>query len=229
VSDERWLSDHLLGEDDAEGRRAAERRLAADPGLRERAARLAAIARELDALPADGWPPESIEAAPEATGPPTPATGVPRRRRMPGRRPRLGWALAGLAVVVLAAGVGLGAVLWAGGGSPRGRRVVVLSAVGSTPPRAHGSVRLSEDGTLTIAVDGLPADRARHFYEAWLMTSRTRLVALASFRVDSRGRATVRLPLGLPLRTYRYVDVSLQAPGDGSAHSTDSVLRGSTS
>ena len=60
------------------------------------------------------------------------------------------------------------------------------------------------------------------------MSSTSRLVPVASFRVGADGHAQVRVPLPADPTAYRYFDVSRQVAGAGTAHSADSILRGST-
>ena len=60
------------------------------------------------------------------------------------------------------------------------------------------------------------------------MSSTTRLVPIASFTVDSQGRAHLKLTLPAPASSYRYIDISRQLTRSGTADSGDSVLRGAT-
>jgi anti-sigma factor RsiW len=216
VSDERWLSDYLLGEGSEAERAAAARRLAADPKLRARAVALGAVTDRLSALPPAAWAAVAEPPAPV----PTPAR---RRRAVP--QPALA-ALA--ALVLLAAGIGIGVLVSSGGRSPAGGRAVALRPLAGAPASARGIARITGSGRLALSVRNLPRAGAGHYYEAWLMTSTRRLVPLGSFRVVAGGRARLVLELPAPATDYRYFDVSLQNAAAGVAHSHDSVLRGAT-
>jgi hypothetical protein len=225
MSGEDWLSDHLLGEEAGSDAAEARRRLAEDPALRARAARLAEVAGALDQLSPAAW---EIAAG---SLPETPAKGArggvaPRRRRL--GAPALA---AAMAVVAIAIGVGVGALIWSGGGQGTGAvtRAVVLRPLPGTSANAAGSAQVSSAGQLTLSVDRLPAAGAGRYYEAWLMTDTRHLVPLASFEVRGSGSARVTVPLPAPVARYRYFDVSLQTVSAGTAHSNRSVLRGPTS
>ena len=221
MSGEDWLSDHVLGEETESDAAEARRRLDADPALRDRVARLAEIAGRLDGLSPAAWEVASGDGdhAPERS---SASRGSIRQRLSP--------ALAALLLVVaLAAGVGVGALIWSGGGAgaPAGR-TVALRPLPGTSPSATGSAEVTSDGQLTLRVDRLPAAGAGRYYEAWLMTNTRHLVPLASFEVRRAGSARVTVPLPAPVAGYRYFDVSLQTASRGTAHSGDSVLRGAT-
>jgi len=226
VSDENWLTDHLLGEQTESDAAEARRRLDADPAMRARAARLAEVAATLHELSPAAWE--------VASGPPSEAS-VPRDLAAPPRHRwrRVSPALAaGLAIVALAIGVGVGALVWSGGGGGHAggaaARTVALRPLTGTSARAAGSARVTPAGQLTLSVNRLPAAGAGRYYEAWLMTDDRHLVPLASFQVRGSGSARVTVPLPAPAARYRYFDVSLQSVSGGTAHSDRSVLRGPT-
>jgi hypothetical protein len=79
---------------------------------------------------------------------------------------------------------------------------------------------------MRLTVNHLPASRAGTYYEAWLMTSATRLVPVAAFRPGPGGRAQIDVPLPAAATGYRYIDISLQRTNAGTAHSHQSILRG---
>jgi hypothetical protein len=216
MSDERWLSDYVLEEAAEDERREIEARLAADPSLRERAQRLRDVAAELEALPPSVWSAVTGE---------NDRRPVARRPRFPRGIPRLTAALAAAALFV--AGLGAGALLEHGSAGTPGR-TVALAPLGSAPTAAAGDAHLVGGDQLVLTVQHLPASRPQQYYEAWLMTSTTRLVPLASFRVGRGGQARLTLPLPAAASAYRYIDVSLQRVGAGTRHSADSVLRGAT-
>ena len=217
MSDEDWLSDHVLGEETEPDAAQARRRLQEDPALRERAARLAEVAGRLDGLSPAAWAVASGEEE-------RPVSSPSRGRRLVS--PALA---AALAVVALAIGVGVGALIWSGGAGAGGAaRTVALRPLPGTSQHAAGSAQVTSGGGLTLRVQRLPAAGPGRYYEAWLMTDIHHLVPLASFEVHGSGNARVTVPLPAPIARYRYVDVSLQTLAGGTAHSRDSVLRGST-
>jgi hypothetical protein len=226
VSDDNWLSDHLLGEQTESDAAEARRRLDVDPVARARAARLAEVAATLNELSPAAW---EVAAGPEPGAPAAREPARSRKRRWPAVSPAL---TAALAVVALAIGVGVGAVVWSGGGggNPGGAtaRTVALRPLPGTSARAAGLARVTPAGQLTLRVDQLPAAGAGRYYEAWLMTDDRHLVPLASFDVQRSGSAHVTVPLPAPVARYRYFDISLQTVAGGTAHSDRSVLRGPT-
>jgi hypothetical protein len=225
MSDEHWLSDHLLGEQSESDAAEARRRLDADPALRARAADLAKVTATLNELSPAAW--EVASGSPSAAPASPELAGAPKRRW---RRVSPALAVA-LAVVALAIGVGVGALVWSGGGGAggnQGAHAVALRPLPGTSTRAAGLARVTPTGQLTLSVDRLPATGAGRYYEAWLMTDDRHLVPIASFDVHGSGRASVTVPLPAPVTGYRYFDVSLQKVSGGTAHSNDSVLRGPT-
>jgi anti-sigma-K factor RskA len=85
-----------------------------------------------------------------------------------------------------------------------------------------------DEGTLRVRVTGLAPSAGRDFYELWLMDGTDRLVSIGSFRVPSSGSAEVAVPLPVPVRDFRFIDVSREPEDGNPAHSGDSVLRGPT-
>jgi hypothetical protein len=208
----------------------AKHRIAADPALRRRSEQLHDVIQRLEALPPSAWdglesptvddgeiPHESSAAVPS----PGRRTTAPRSRR---------FAVAALALVaIFAAGVGAGAVIWSAQGSRATsiRQTIALRPL-SGRSQAHGIARVTQSGQLKLAVSDLPRTPTGRFYEAWLMTSRARLVPIASFRVGPDGRASMNVLLPASPSRYRFIDISLQRAAAGPAHSGDSVLRGPT-
>jgi Anti-sigma-K factor rskA, C-terminal len=183
---------------------------------------MGSIANLLFEVPAEAWQPipgPGHEAAP--------ASG--RRRRSLRRPPALAVAVA---LACLAIGFAAGAVVngGAGGSSTRVPRAATatLRPLPGHPNTAVARVRLASAGRIVITFTRLPPAGAGRFYEAWLMTSATKLIPVASFRPDARGSVRVETSLPAPVGSFRYVDVSLQRTSAGPAHSGDSVLRGST-
>lgn len=73
---------------------------------------------------------------------------------------------------------------------------------------------------------GLPPSPHGTYYELWLMTDSRHLTPIVAFSIGATGsgRLSLRLPDN-PVH-YRYLDISQQRLGGGTAHSGDSVLLG---
>jgi hypothetical protein len=230
MSDESWLTDHVLDEDDGRQRAEAEDRLAGDPTLRHRSEQLHDVIQRLEALPPSAW--DGLESLPvshaDTLDGSSAADPQPGRRYSAQRRRRL--AVAALAMVaIFFAGVGVGAVNWSAHGTRATsiRQTIALRPL-SARSQARGIARVTESGQLKLALSDLPRTPTGRFYEAWLMTSPARLVPIASFRVGQDGRATMKVLLPASPSRYRFIDISLQRTSAGPAHSHDSVLRGPT-
>ena len=129
---------------------------------------------------------------------------------------------AACAIVLLAAGIGLGVWL---DRNPSPSEQLALQPVGDVDPAASGKVSLDSDG-VNVRVSGLKPTGDGEFYELWLLGADKRLVGLGSFRVNADGAATLTLPLPVDPKTFTYFDLSLE-PADGDpGHSGVSVLRG---
>ena len=119
-------------------------------------------------------------------------------------------AAAACAVVLLAAGIGLGAWL---DRDPIPEGQLVLAPIGDRDPSASGNIAVSDDG-VTVRVSGLQPTDDDQFYELWLLGADKELVGLGSFRVGEDGAATLKLPLPVNPDAFQYFDLSLE-PGDG--------------
>jgi hypothetical protein len=211
------LFDYLTGELAPEERAAFE----ADPARVAEAERLRPIVTRLESLEREEWDP------PEAPALVLPGTREPqraprRRRRVLTLRPLVA---AGLALLLLAIGVGAGRLLGEGGGPDRGR-VLALDAVEPAGGSAHGTATiLAHGGRARFVVRGLKPSANGGFYELWLMNSADDLVSLGSFRVPASGKAEVTVPLPADPDGFAALDISAE-PADGNpAHSASSVLR----
>lgn len=225
------LSSYLLGELGPQEQAAFEQRLAQDAQLSAEVRRLAPVVQSLESMPGTAWRTLSTPSTGGAGPPQSAADGdLVARPRPLKRRLLLRPATAVAAAVVLfAAGFGVRTVLRAPGHGAALRAQIALHVLPGAPAGASGTATTTSDDYIEIAVRGLSPNRPGAFYEAWLMTSRRELVSLASFTVDAHGLAVVRVRLPAPARDYRYVDVSAQRAGEGTAHSATSVLRGSVS
>ena len=211
------LFDYLTGELAPEERAAFE----ADPARVAEAERLRPIVTRLESLEREEWDPP---AAPALVLPGTrePERAPRRRRRVLTLRPLVA---AGLALLLLAIGVGAGRLLDTGGGPDRGR-VVALDPVEPAGGSAHGTATiLAHGGRARFVVRGLKPSANGGFYELWLMNSADDLVSLGSFRVPASGNAVVTVPLPADPDGFAALDISAE-PADGNpAHSASSVLR----
>jgi anti-sigma-K factor RskA len=218
TNDEQKLSGYLLDDLDPGERERIEQSLAQDGALSSRVRCLAPLVHQLEQLPDDAW---AFVAEQHADA-----------RRTPVRRPRW-WqrplavrpALASTAAAaLLAVGVGVGVLLERTPGSSGA--TVALRALPGELPSAFARARLTDDGHIVLVIRNLPASQPGTYYEAWLMTDTTRLVPVAAFRPGADGNAKIDVPLPAAAAGYRYIDISLQHAGAGTAHSNDSVLRG---
>jgi anti-sigma-K factor RskA len=205
-----------------------ERRLAGDAGLRAEVEAARVLTSRLEALPEEAW--EAAGAVPRAAGTVTAedapvAAATPATPRRWTVRPVL--AIASLAVVAALA-FGLGALL-TGGESTKPEPAIVLRPLEPAAAGEEATVAMPAPGEMVFTAEGLPTLEAGQYYEIWLMSSSSKLVPVASFRVGADGHAQVRVPLPADPSSYRYFDVSRQVAGAGTEHSADSVLRGSTS
>nr|MDT0663072.1 anti-sigma factor [Micromonospora sp. DSM 115978] len=147
------------------------------------------------------------------------------------RRGRRSGAARTLVTAVAAAAIGVVGTLVAvrpfGGEPPAPEPVVVasapLAAYGDTPPTATGAARVFGDGRLHLHVTGLPASPG--YYEVWLINPET----MEMFSVGVLGEwpdVLLPLPPTVDLATYSVVDVSAERYDNDTAHSGDSLLRG---
>jgi anti-sigma-K factor RskA len=221
---------YLLDGLDPGERAKVESRLAGDAGLRAEIDAARVLTARLEALPEDAWPVDAggAEAAAPASGSTDAAAPAPAPATRPARRWGIRPAFAVAALLVVAAiGFGLGAVL-TGSGSSKTEPAIVLRPLEPTAGE-EATVAMPAPGEMLFTAEGLPALQAGQYYEIWLMSSTSKLVPVASFRVGADGHAQVRVPLPADPTAYRYFDVSRQVAGDGTEHSADSILRGRTS
>lgn len=180
----------------------------------------------LGQLPEEAWPGPVLPRRSAASG-----VARPARPRSPRPRPLAGVAvaLAGAALALAFLAGSLTHPLSGSAGAVTGHRTphVVLSAL-PAGGLAHGTAvaYMTGAGHMTLRLEGLPRSAPGTYYELWLMTSYTHLVPVTSFRVGSSGDGTLRLLLPDDPRAYRYLDISVQRLGAGSAISQQSVLRG---
>lgn len=188
-------------------------------------------------IAAAGSGPTNVPALPAPVSPAT--AGRPAFRPAPVRpiagaaRTRRNWSRWASMAVTAAAAVVVGvvgtlvAVGWPTdrGGPPEPEVVASapLAAYGSTPASASGAARVFTDGRLHLHVTGLPP--VPGYYEVWLINPSN----LEMFSVGTLGvgpDALLPLPPNVDLATYSLVDVSAEQYDNDTAHSGDSLLRG---
>lgn len=160
---------------------------------------------------------------------PAPDRPVPAGRQTsttpaPGRTRRM---------VLLAAAVGL--VLGVGGTAAYARLtqpqdVVLAATTLAALPGQTGSGRaelVREDGVATLRVQLDTTTPTGDFHELWLInTDGRRMISLGVLAPSGRGSYPLPSQLGSGLQDYTIVDVSLEPYDGNSAHSLDSVVRG---
>lgn len=219
------IVDYLLGELGPDDRARVEARMRDDAAFREEVERMRPVVGGLEAMPAGAWD-EDAALPPLPALPPLGALQERRARRWP---PALRPAYAVAAcIAVLAIGVAIGAVVTDRGADAG--PAIALARFGEGGPGAQGVARVvsTDGGEMRLQVSGLAPSRGREFYELWLLDGPTDAMSLGSFRVPASGRADVTVPLAVPMRDFRFIDVSVE-PEDGVAtHSGRSVLRAPT-
>jgi hypothetical protein len=177
-------------------------------------ASMAGLLELLSDLPSAAW--QSVPARPQR-----------RARRLPraGRR-SLRLIAAGAVAACFGVGVVVGSSLGGGQGVQRlrGPEVVLRPLVSGAKGAALAA--MPAPGHMILRVEYLRPSQPGTYYELWLMTDLHRLAPVASFRVGRSGQLQLSLDLPDSPAAYKYLDISLQQLAAGSAHSSDSVLRG---
>ncbi|MBS1846263.1 MAG: anti-sigma factor [Actinobacteria bacterium] len=217
------IAAYALGELEGAERERFEGEVAADPTLRAEVEATRGTMAQLEALPGDAWP----AAAPEPL-PPEPASV---RSAKPHRRFALLRPVPVAAMILVAAVLGgiVGALIASGGdSSPPAKTVLILHPI-DAPKNSRADISMPKSDTMLLQAKGLPPSSEGDYYEVWLMSSDSKLVPVASFKVGESGEASVEVPLPAAPGEYTYFDVSRQSVSGGLDHSQDSVLRGPTS
>jgi hypothetical protein len=149
------------------------------------------------------------------------------RAELPARRRRRRWlapALSAAAAAILAV-AGTVAVITLTNRPPAVTAQAALAPLSSAPPNARGDAKVLADGDLQVDVSGVPLTTG--YYEVWLIDPNDirKMVSVGSLPVD-RPEVTLPIPPGTDLNRFRLVDVSAEAHDGNSAHSGDSLLRG---
>ncbi|WP_416900770.1 anti-sigma factor [Micromonospora echinospora] len=165
------------------------------------------------------------------TGPDLAGNGTGRASPFsrPGRRPRQlsGWLLSAVTATAAAVLGVLGTLAVVRPDAPEPPPQVLasapLAAYGTTPPEATGDARVFADGRLHLHVANLP--EVPGYYEVWLIDP----ASMEMFSVGVLGDgadALLPLPPNVDLDRYSVVDVSAEQYDNNTAHSGDSLLRG---
>jgi hypothetical protein len=100
-----------------------------------------------------------------------------------------------------------------------------LSPLAPAPPSARGDAEVLSGEQLRLAVANLPLTTG--YYEIWLLNPDDTTKMLSIGNLPGRaGDVTLPIPPGTDLNMYRLVDISAEAHDGNSAHSGDSLLRG---
>ncbi len=170
---------------------------------------------------ATGAEPAPEQPADDVVRPFPPARGNGHRERR-----RRGWVppfLLATAAAVLAV-VGTVAVLQFTGRQPMEVTArATLSPLAAAPATARGDARVLNGDEMKVDVSDLPLTAG--YYEVWLLNpdDPTKMQSLGSLPGKD---VVLPIPPGTDLNTYRLVDVSAEAHDGNSAHSGDSLLRG---
>lgn len=167
--------------------------------------------------------------APSAARPtPAPVTDVAPRRHGRVRRRTVALLTAGVGIVALVAGIGVGAVLFRS--DDPAATVVSRTALDPLPGwnGAAGSAELERDAKgrlmLVVDLDRRATEGQAPLREVWMMRSDLRGLVSVGFLDGDTGRFVV--PSGVDPSRYPVVDVSAEADDGNPSHSGDSVVRG---
>lgn len=185
-----------------------------------------AVARE--APPADLFEGVLARIEPETSASPQVEQSAPSRTAFRKRARRL-WPAFAAGAATAAAVVALAFALT--GGNDLGTPDASAAISGTAEfPEVHGEARLyrsdDDDGTLTLALAGVPAPGENEHYEVWVLrsTGGGEMEAVGAF---SPTGSSVKLELPLPgPGAYQAVDVSVEENGGPAGHSGQSLAGG---
>lgn len=103
---------------------------------------------------------------------------------------------------------------------------VALEPLPGTDRDARAVAYMTGGGGMRLHVRRLAPSAPGTYYELWLMSSNSDLISVTSFRVGRDGLAELTLRLPADPTRYRFLDISVQRVGSGTAISGDDVLRG---
>jgi hypothetical protein len=162
-------------------------------------------------------PPERVwDGIAAATAAPAPTARI--------RAPRRRWLAPVLAAAVAAAIAVAGTVWITRPATPTVTAQATLAPLEDAPPSARGDAEVLAGDELRVDVANLPLTAG--YYEVWLLNPDEpgKMQSLGS--LGDKARVVLPIPPGTDLNTYRLVDVSAEAHDGNSAHSGDSLLRG---
>jgi hypothetical protein len=99
-----------------------------------------------------------------------------------------------------------------------------LAPLATAPPSARGDAEVLAGEQLRVDVSNLPLTTG--YYEVWLLDPDSDGKMLALGNLPAGAKVTLPIPPGTDLNRFRLVDVSAEAHDGNSAHSGDSLLRG---
>jgi anti-sigma-K factor RskA len=105
--------------------------------------------------------------------------------------------------------------------SRRPGRVIILGGTGA--PNASARIFVAVDGGGHLAVSGLPPLQRERTYQLWFVRTGRPAVSAATFRVDSSGRAWVKVEPSVSLDDVRMIMVT-EEPASGSPTPTGGDL-----
>ena len=140
---------------------------------------------------------------------------------------RPGWALAGLAVILLLAASNL--LLWRQVNQLKQSSLPVIALAGTDyAPQAAGSIVVSRDGQHgALVVDGLQPLGPDQQYQLWLIKAGERTNG-GIFSVDEHGYANLYIESALPLAGFDGFGITIEPAGGSPAPSGQKVLGGET-
>jgi hypothetical protein len=162
-------------------------------------------------------PPERVWAA-------IAAATAPQARTARVRAPRRRWLMPVLAAAVAAA-IAVAGTVWVTRTPPAAVTAqATLAPLKGAPPTARGDAKVLGGDELRVDVANLPLTAG--YYEVWLLNPEEpgKMQSLGS--IGDRADVVLPIPPGTDLNRYRTVDVSAEAHDGNSAHSGDSLLRG---
>ncbi|MEV6489580.1 anti-sigma factor [Actinoplanes sp. NPDC051633] len=186
----------------------------AEMGELRHVAALGAETQGLVDLPA---PPERVwDGIAAATAAPVPTVRI--------RAPRRRWLVPVLAAAVAATIAVAGTVWVTRPATPPVTAQATLAPLKEAPPSARGDAEVLAGDELRVDVSNLPLTAG--YYEVWLLNPDEpgKMQSLGS--LGDRSEVVLPIPPGTDLNRYRTVDVSAEAHDGNSAHSGDSLLRG---
>jgi hypothetical protein len=151
-----------------------------------------------------------------------PAAVPPVVTPMRPRRPRaVRWMTAAAAMLLVAAAVGVGAILLGRDGGDAPTTTIALAAVEGGSGQGEAVIRQVAGGSeVRLEASGLPANPPNTFYECWLLglednPQAPRRVSVGTFSVGADGKADVVWVTAADLERFPKLGITLE-PTDGN-------------